>query len=190
MSRIPVLEQALASRKLEITDEPGRVPAAVAIILVPEPDSVLLIKRATREGDRWSGQMAFPGGRHAATDPDLDTTARRETWEEVGVDLSRAGLIGRLDDLTPRTPSLPPVTVAPFIYALAERPQIIANQEVAGSCWAGLDELVAPGVYRPYEFEYQGSRAWLPGYHLDLGVVWGLTERILTPMLGLVGLKP
>jgi len=48
---------------------------------------VLFIKRATREGDKWNGHVALPGGRRDPEDEDDLATAVRETIEEVGIDL-------------------------------------------------------------------------------------------------------
>lgn len=183
MSRIERLTSALAGRAPHTVEDPERKLAAVAVILVPEPDAILLIRRAEREGDRWSGQMAFPGGRWSAEDPDLITTAKRETSEEVGVDLAAARLIGRLDDSAPRSNLLPPIIVTPYVFVLDSRRQLSPNHEVAGAFWTPIDRLVDPAIYRSFEFEARGTRMRLPGYHLDEGVVWGMTERILTPLL-------
>lgn len=49
---------------------------------------ILFIKRAGRVGDRWSGHVAFPGGRRDPPDVDDRATAIRETREEVGLDLA------------------------------------------------------------------------------------------------------
>ena len=93
--------------------------AAVALILRETRDDdveLLFIKRATREDDPWSGQIALPGGRHQASDASLEETAVRETREEVGLELDRHGaIIGALDELRPRTAVLPPVIVRPFV---------------------------------------------------------------------------
>ena len=72
--------------------------AAVAAVLRPGLDDteVLLIRRAERPGDPWSGQMAFPGGHLEDDDPHLAHTAMRETAEEVGLDLADDALIGAL----------------------------------------------------------------------------------------------
>src|ERR1700760_3788257 len=48
---------------------------------------VLFIKRASNERDKWTGHIAFPGGRRDPEDEDDYSTAIRETWEEVGIDL-------------------------------------------------------------------------------------------------------
>jgi 8-oxo-dGTP pyrophosphatase MutT (NUDIX family) len=186
LTRLARLERTLASRVPRTVEDPTRALAAVAVIVAPDPASLLLIRRAERPGDRWSGQMAFPGGRWSADDPDLVTTARRETLEEVGVDVTDGRLVGQLDDCAPRTPSLPPITVTPFIFALDARAELVPNHEVAAAVWVPLDGLLAPGVYRPFEFETHGVRMLFPGYHLEVGVVWGMTERILTPLLDLL----
>ena len=62
---------------------------------------ILYIKRASRLNDRWSDQVAFPGGRQEADDENSLYTAMRETWEEVGIDLAEKNdflEIGPLDD--------------------------------------------------------------------------------------------
>src|SRR5437773_12213405 len=117
---------------VEEAPEPGAQPAAVAIILHEGSDGLaaVFIKRAVRAGDPWSGQIAFPGGRREPTDADLLATAIRETHEEVGVELTGAMLLGALDDLQPRTPTLPPVIVRPFVFAVADRPPLVADVEV------------------------------------------------------------
>lgn len=186
MSRIPRLIERLAAsapRQQLLLDRPK---AAVALILTSNPDSILLIRRAEREGDRWSGQIAFPGGRWSAGDADLAETARRETREEVGLDLSRTPVVATLDDLAPTTPVLPPIVVRPFVFTVPEPALLIPNSEVAGAWWVPLDTLLEPDLLRPMEYERHGTLVRSTGYHLKHGVLWGMTERILTPVLDLL----
>jgi len=72
-----------------VADAPDARPAAVALVLLDGPQGIeiLLIKRAERADDPWSGQIALPGGRYDVGDRDLEATAVRETREETGVDL-------------------------------------------------------------------------------------------------------
>ena len=51
---------------------------------------VLLIKRAARHGDRWTGHVALPGGKRDPGDSDDRATSARETWEETGMDINAA----------------------------------------------------------------------------------------------------
>lgn len=51
---------------------------------------VLFIKRAAREGDRWTSHVALPGGKRDPEDESDRATAIRETMEEVGLDIGGA----------------------------------------------------------------------------------------------------
>lgn len=157
--------------------------AAVAVILAPDPDAILLIQRAERAGDPWSGHMALPGGRQGPAEPDLSATAIRETAEEVGLELQTEHLIGTLDDVVPRTPFLPPIAVRPYVFTLDSRPHLTLNPEVATARWVPLDRLVDPGSYRPVRLEIRGESRQFPAYHLDDSIVWGMTERIISDLL-------
>ena len=54
----------------------------------PGEPEVLFIRRASRQGDPWTGHIALPGGRRDPGDADDFSAAVRETWEEVGIDLT------------------------------------------------------------------------------------------------------
>jgi 8-oxo-dGTP pyrophosphatase MutT (NUDIX family) len=74
--------------------------ASVALVLTDgaEGARVLLVRRAERRGDPWSGHLAFPGG-VALAGEDSGETAVREAREETGLELGGARRIGRLSDL-------------------------------------------------------------------------------------------
>jgi 8-oxo-dGTP pyrophosphatase MutT (NUDIX family) len=87
----------------------------------PAAPEVLLIERARREGDPWSGHMAFPGGRVEISDESVQRAAERETFEEVGIDLAGAELLGRLDDLEGRDSGRTlPLVISAFVYHVHE----------------------------------------------------------------------
>lgn len=73
--------------------------ASVLIPLVHHENEwhILFIRRAKREGDRHSGQVAFPGGAREATDNNSEDTALRETYEEIGIEAKHISVIGRLE---------------------------------------------------------------------------------------------
>lgn len=157
--------------------------AAVAVILVPDPDALLLIRRAERTGDPWSGHMALPGGRQDPTEPDLLTTAVRETQEEVGLILGREHLIGTLDDVVPRTPVLPPIAVRPHVFLLDDQPRLSLNPEVAAASWVPVDVLLHPDTYDSVRIDIRGERREFPAYRVEESIVWGMTERIVSSLL-------
>ncbi len=200
MISLDAVRRALRDYRPRPVDAPDARPAAVALVLVPVSADggggggggrggleILLIRRAERADDPWSGQIAFPGGRQEESDPDLLATAIRETREETGVDLSAAERLGTLDDLYPRTPTLPPVVVRPFVFALAARPALLPSDEVQRAFWMPLAHLSESGVRREVTLTLRGAKRTFPAYLVGNGdeVVWGMTERILTPFLEL-----
>lgn len=186
--RVARLRERLATPMGGAGDEdPSLLWAAVAIILTPQPDSILLIRRADRSGDPWSGHMALPGGRREPADSELAATAIRETGEEVGVQLRLQDLLGSLPDVIPRTPVLPPIAVRPFVFLLPERPVLRLNPEVAQASWVPLDYLLRPDTHHPVQLEVAGKSRQVQAYQLENAIVWGMTERILTRFLAEVG---
>lgn len=181
--RLTRLAERLAHRPAAPSDDASLIWAAVTVVITPDPDSILLIRRADRPGDPWSGHMALPGGRRAAADQDLLATAIRETREELGLELSRSGFVGSLDDVVPRTPVLPPVAVRPFVFVLPDRLPLTLNHEVAAARWVCLDELENPEHRHLVTLEVAGSTREVPAFRLAEGVVWGLTERILADLI-------
>jgi 8-oxo-dGTP pyrophosphatase MutT (NUDIX family) len=181
--RLLRLREHLAPASLSADDDSALVWAAVALIVAPSPDAILLIQRAERPGDPWSGHMALPGGRRDPEDGDLLATALREAWEEVGISLSRETLLGALADVVPRTPTLPPIAVRPFLLAVPSRPTLILNPEVAAATWVSVDELLRPGVHQQVSVDIQGQSREVWAYVLEAGIVWGMTERILATLL-------
>lgn len=160
--------------------------AAVAVIVAPEPESVLLIRRAERDGDPWSGHIGLPGGRLDPADSTLQDTALRETFEEVGWRLTDGQVLGTLPDVWPRTPLPRLIVVRPFVLAVDYRADLVLSDEVADAFWVPLEQLREPSIYRETVIELRGERRAFPAFHLGGHVVWGLTERILTPLLGLL----
>jgi 8-oxo-dGTP pyrophosphatase MutT (NUDIX family) len=158
----------------------GPRTAAIALILLDLEASaeLLLIERATRVGDPWSGHMALPGGHREATDADLAATAERETLEEVGLDLQAGGeRLGRLSDCTPIRGG--PVAVRPFVYLLPARPKLLLSAEVRQALWVPVAPLLEGARQATYTLSRGGQSLEFPAWDIDGHLVWGLTYRVL-----------
>ncbi len=176
--------------RLEPAPAETHLRAAVALVLHEEAGAdgpeLLFIERAEREGDPWSGQMAFPGGRMDRDDPDLAATACRETAEEVAVELGEP--IGRLDDLAgSRDPQVPPIVVSPYVYALSERPQTSPNHEVRSTVWVPVSWILHPDSALEYRFERPSFSGSFPAFGYQGYTVWGLTYRVLEMFFEVLG---
>jgi 8-oxo-dGTP pyrophosphatase MutT (NUDIX family) len=181
-----LLQARLSSRPPTTIEDPETSEAAVAVVIGSNPDSILVIRRAERAGDPWSGHMGLPGGRRAATDLDLKSTAIRETEEEVGIYLSQAWLLGQLDDVAPRTRTRAPIFARPFVFAVDGTPAVSPNSEVSAAFWLPISLLQDPQNYRTITLELAGSSRTFPAYHPSEGVIWGMTERVLTALVSLI----
>jgi 8-oxo-dGTP pyrophosphatase MutT (NUDIX family) len=170
--------------------EPERVPqAAVSLILRDAQGSAqtLIIKRAERPGDHWSGHLALPGGRAHIEDGDLIATAARETYEEVGIDLLDGGeFIGQLEILAPANARLPRIEVAPFVAVAPPEFTLRLNGEVARAFWISIADLKREGRSCSFSMPGDGVINKWPAYNSEGGPIWGLTERILTNFLSLL----
>ena len=188
---IASLRATLASRRpVEADEEPGVRKAAVALIFRVGQDGapeLLFIKRAEYPGDPWSGQIAFPGGREESGDSSLLETATRETREETGIDLAREGMIiGRLDDLRPRTVRLPAVVVRPFVALLERSEPLELSPEVALAFWIPFDSLAHEQAWREETVVARGVQLNARVFRHQDHVIWGMTERILAQLLELI----
>lgn len=146
-----------------------------------------MIKRAEAEGDPWSGHIACPGGRMDPTDRNLEHTAIRETWEETGIDLEKDGrILGTLDDMSPRTMSLPPLVIRPFVAVVKPEVTVVASTEVAEAFWVPMSEIRETTRWGKASVAIHGigEREVDVFRHGDY-TVWGLTHRALTQFLAL-----
>lgn len=161
--------------------------AAVAIVRARTPvESVLLIRRAERDDDPWSGHWAFPGGRRDPGDRDLLHTALRELEEECGVRLRPEHLDAVLPHMIARRAVNPFVLVAPFLFRVeVEMPAVPDHCEAVEARWVPLGMLLDPARHcltpvpgRPPELHY-------PAISLNGVPLWGFTYRLITNWLHL-----
>jgi 8-oxo-dGTP pyrophosphatase MutT (NUDIX family) len=176
----PIADVRLAlAREAATVDDPTLARSAVSMLLTPGR-RVWFIRRAERLGDPWSGHLGFPGGREQPGDHDLLTCAVRETWEELGVDLRAAELLGRLDDL--RVRPVRTLMVRPFVWWLDHEPTFRPNHEVQSVHALGLDRLLA-GVGRSTMRWPPVVGLTLPSLEFDGLRLWGLTLAMVDDLL-------
>lgn len=186
-----ILERLATTTSRAIPDEEAPRRAAVAIIAREgrAGSELLFIRRSTHAEDPWSGHMAFPGGRVDPGDPSALAAARRETLEEVGLDLERdAALLGRLDDVRASARGrILPMAIAPFVFHLTGSPETRCNDEVEETIWAPVATLLDPGSASIVPYELGGHRFELPAFTVDGRIIWGLTYQMLMLFFQVMG---
>lgn len=192
MIALDAIRDALATRRPRLLAAGDRREAGVALVLVEGGSEleVLLIERARHENDPWSGHMALPGGRREALDPSVAAAAERETREELGVALSSANRLGRIDDIEGRHSGRPAgMIVSCFVYAISQPVNLSPNYEVHDVVWTPMSALLDPrrtvvDFYRPDRREaYAGIRV----SDKQDQIVWGMTYRFLANFFAAVG---
>ncbi len=188
---LAVLAERVARRQPATLAVRASARAAVAILLVEAADGlrVLLIRRATRLGDPWSGHVGLPGGRTSPLDTSLRDTAMRETLEEVGYPLAEKGqLLGQLDDRQAMTRGLTaPLVISPFLFAVdAAVPLRLAPAEVEEAFWVPIWDLRAETNQVTWSPDEPGTPASFPAVKVGRHVVWGLTLRMLRDVFPLL----
>lgn len=173
--------------------QPARAPldadirqAAVAVVLRASNGTTetLFIKRAEKNGDPWSGHMAFPGGHRDPGDADLCAAAVRETAEEIGLDISAAPLLGELPWQRPMSVRRS-MLVAPFVFEIDGDPSFELNHEVAEAVWTPLAPMYhghnAERSTPPFDADAPAvGPNTFTGFRLAGGhFVWGMTYRMV-----------
>jgi 8-oxo-dGTP pyrophosphatase MutT (NUDIX family) len=167
---------------------PNRAPSTPAAVLLPfHRDAagelrLILIKRTPR--GRHGDQISLPGGKYEPTDASMRATAIRETCEELGIP---AETIEVLDELSPRSTRSTGFRVWPFVGRLRAVPGRWQPQqsEVASVLDLAVSDLVDParrGTEKMYYSTWKTS-VTVPVWRIDGHPIWGLTLRILEPVL-------
>ena len=147
---------------------------------------VLMIERAHRDGDRWSGHMAFPGGMVDPGDASSLAGAMRETREEIGIDLHGDGvLLARLSNIVSisHIGHRRPLIISPYVFELtrAVTPQL--NHEVAAVVWVPLRFLADRSNRAQMDWQRKNKPLKLPYYTFQERRIWGLSLHMLDELM-------
>ncbi len=158
---------------------PGRWDAAVGVLIRTggRGRQILLVRRADREGDPWSGQVALPGGMRMEGEAHPAETAAREVREEVGID--PAGSARRCEVLPPVRSRAAGLVVVPVLMEGDFGDPSPDGREISEAAWISLEDL-------EHCFASIGG-AQVPALRAGTMVVWGLTYRVILRVLEKVG---
>ncbi|WP_397446962.1 NUDIX hydrolase [Polaribacter sp. R77954] len=172
--------------KLRLTYNKNKIkannPRKAAVLALFYPDknnttTLLLTKRASYKGTH-SAQISFPGGKIEQNDINLQETALRETFEEVGVASSTIKVIRQLTDVY-----IPPSNflATPFIGFTHQRPTLTKNHEVAELIEVSLKDVLNDEHLTTVNLTTSYMKNIdVPCFKIDNHIIWGATGMMLS----------
>ena len=167
-------------------DDRSKLPTAAVCMILEPADlknslDILLLKRRSFEGDPWSGQIAFPGGRSKPGEAPLNTVSR-EVMEESGIDLEKCEVVGTIAEVFPGNFS---IRVIPFIAIAPPKIGVkIDNHEIEDYFWVPTSYFLDKNNSSIHSFSRRGRSVEAPAFVYEgKYVIWGMTLRIIEDLL-------
>lgn len=171
------------TNELAAIDIEKRSPKMAGVMALFYPDRnenthLVLILRKTYKGVH-SAQIGFPGGRAEKIDKNLQETAIRETYEEVGVEPKKIMVLKELTKIY-----IPPSNfwVQPFLGITEETPKFVKQEseveeilEISIKDFLDQSNLIEKNLSTSY-----ATNVNVPAFSLNGHVVWGATAMMLS----------
>jgi len=156
---------------------PELIPAAVLVPLIPrQAETTLLLIRRAEGLDIHAGQFGFPGGHHEDEDENAETTALRETHEELGLNGGEIELLGRLGDVATRTGFL----ITPVVALLHPPFELTPDErEVAETFELPLEVVLDPSRHERRPHDLNDGSGLIHAITHDGRFIWGATAAML-----------
>lgn len=162
---------------------PRRAAVLIPFLLQDSEWHLLFIRRAENEGDRHSGQVAFPGGVMDPKDKSPQDTALREADEEIGLLSRDVKILGQLNDFI----TISNFHVTPFVGVIPWPYPIAPSQdEVVRVFTIPLKWLADPKNHRIENRAIPGGHDRNPVIYFeeyDGELLWGVSARFTIYLL-------
>ncbi|WP_299063232.1 CoA pyrophosphatase [uncultured Polaribacter sp.] len=154
--------------------------AAVLALFYPNDKNetcFLLTQRASYKGVH-SAQISFPGGKKDQIDLNLQKTALRETFEEVGVPEKSIRILRELTEVFIEPSNF---LVTPFLGIVNKRPNFILNYEVDKIIDVLLSDLINDKSITTVKVNTSYmNNVEVPCFKFEDYIVWGATAMMLS----------
>jgi 8-oxo-dGTP pyrophosphatase MutT (NUDIX family) len=165
-------------------EEPSLICAAVLIpLLSKDGEWHVLVTQRTQHVEHHKGQISFPGGACEPVDADLQATALRETFEEIGVPPESVQVLGALDDFV----TITDFVVTPFVGVIPHPFAYRLNgSEVDAAIEVPLSFLRDRTHLRIQQREVRGRIYDVLFWDYGPYTIWGATAQMLKSLLDLL----
>lgn len=139
-----------------------------------------LMVRTTNERDRHSGQISLPGGKKEEFDENFEQTAKRETFEEMGIDIHYNRIIREMSPIF-----IPPSNfyVRAFISYTTKNPNfILQEQEAVELIEFPVTTLLSLSDQPEMLVLPTSNGVEVPVINFNNYIIWGATSMILSEL--------
>lgn len=176
----------LNSRERRVIEQPSLARAAVLVPLFNKGENCHIVFTKRSDNVRYhKGEISFPGGVFDDRDLELQRTALREAFEEIGLKESDVHIIGVLDDIITVTQFIvtPFVGLFPYPYPY---PFKLSPIEIAELIEVPLSALLDEDCFSEREIIRGTRKEVVYAYQYQNHIIWGATARILKQFLDLI----
>jgi 8-oxo-dGTP pyrophosphatase MutT (NUDIX family) len=178
------IRNILGNRERRVIEHLSFAHAAVLVPLFRKgKDCHLLFTKRTDQVKYHKGEISFPGGTFDKEDLELQQTALREVFEEIGIKESDVQILGVLDDIVTITEFIvtPFVGLFPYPY-----PFKVSPIEIAELIEVPLPSLLDEKCFGEREILQGEKRRIVYTYQYGNHTIWGATALILKQFLDLI----
>ncbi|MBY4676137.1 CoA pyrophosphatase [Marinobacterium arenosum] len=157
--------------------------AGVLVALTDHPvDPEVILTRRAAKLSTHSGEVAFPGGKHDETDPDLLYTALREAQEEVGLAPELVEVLGPLGQVM----SKHRLQVTPYVGIVPQQVELEPNPgELDAVFRVPVSFFLEQQHFRTHSIRSNGLIHEVPAWRYEEFLIWGLTAYVLGELMNL-----
>ena len=181
---IDEVRKILNARERRMIEQSSLARAAVLVPLFEKGETCHIVFTKRSDNVRYhKGEISFPGGVVDEEDSELERTALREAFEEIGLKESDVQIIGVLDDII----TITQFVVTPFVgFFPYPYPFTLSPIEIAELIEVPISALLDEGCFSEREIIRGTQKEVVYAYQYDNHVIWGATARILKQFLDLI----
>lgn len=159
-----------------IIENDGQSKLAAILVVIYGNSPRILMTQKPKDLKVHAGEISFPGGKPEESDSDLLDTALRETYEEIGLSVSRRQVVGQLEPVSTLNSGF---KIIPFVAITEDIPPLKANIEV---------EEIFKIPFEPFlktmaddSIHHSHERMFV--FSFEDKIVWGASARVLYQMV-------
>ncbi len=162
--------------------------SSVLLILYPEDDKIFTcLTRRPSTMTFHPGQISFPGGKVEKEDHSAEMTALREAREEIGIDTSSVGIIGKLSDLYVEVSRF---SIQPYVAWADKKPEFNVNiGEVEELILFPLSDFIGNETISEAVLDTVTGPLLIKYYPFNGEIIWGATAMILSELIEILKRK-